>query len=119
MNESQDTYRSIVINLNPRHSAISSYNPMTYLTHPSPKKTTNGKPVGDPKSDKLTVRGWSGDACGLLVNFNNVVIRDERKYLATISFGESYFLVTTPARGNSGSENEYGLIGGAVDVVSE
>ena len=92
---------------------------MKYLTHPSPKKTTNGKTVGDPKSDRLTVRGWSGDACGLLVNFNNVVIREERKYLATISFGESYFLVTTPARGNSGSENEYGLIGGAVEVVSE
>ena len=108
----------MVINLRPKHSAISSYSPITYLTHPSPKNTTSGNPVGEPISDKLTVRGWSGLACGRRVSFSSVVILEERRYFAIASLGES--CLRDPSEANSGgSGDENGETGGAVDVDPE
>ena len=84
-----DTYRSIVINLRFMHSAISSYSPMICRTHPKPKNTTTGKPVGLPRSDKLTVSGLPREACGERVRRRSVVRRVERRYCAIVCEGES------------------------------
>ena len=93
-----------------KHSAISSYKPMMCLTHPNPRKTTTGYPVGLPRSDRLTVKGRSSDACGNRVKGRSVVRRAERRYCAIACEGELVEGFVNVERSNPG-------IGGWSDVV--
>ena len=96
----------------PMHSAISSYKPMTCLTHPSPRKTTTGKPVGHPRSDRLTVSGLPRDPWGERVSRRSVVRRVERRYCAIVCEGEFTCTFVSPMRSSGGS-------GGCSEIVVE
>ena len=102
------THRSIVMSLIPMHSAISSYKPMICRTQPKPRNTTTGKPVGLPKSDKLTVSGLPREACGDRVRRRSVVKRVERKYWAMVCEGEltGTFVRPIKSRGGRGGWSE-------------
>jgi len=91
--ESEFSYRSIVISRKPIHCAISSYKPIIWRTQPRPRKTTTGKPLALPRSDRLTVKGLSADACGDRVSFRSVVSLAERKYCATACEAEGLAIV--------------------------
>lgn len=97
------TYRSMVISRTPKHSAISSYSPMRCRTHPSPRKTMSGAPLGLPRSERLTVKGASLDAWGLRLNLRRVVRRLERRYCAIVWEGELIGAFVRLERSNGGN----------------
>jgi len=97
-------YRSMVMSLNPRASAISSYKPIMYLTHPRPRNTSTGLPVELPKSEKLTC----SRAFGERLKVSSLVNLGDRRKVARACFGSDFMSAVPVPTGMKGDE------GGAV-----